>query len=91
MCLLQLCENIVIHLYLLIQIPQNNYSSIVVLEGDFSNSHNNVNKVINAEELEQLSVKQLNELFIGNLSLLQLSDGNTYVLLENDLPDIFNE
>lgn len=65
-------------LYLLIQIPQNNYSSIVVLEGDFSNSHNNVNKVINAEELEQLSIKQLNELFIGNLSLLQLSDGNAY-------------
>ena len=65
-------------LYLLIQLPQNNYSSLVVLEGDFTDSHRNVEKVINAEDLDKLSTQQLNELFIGNLSLLQLNDGNTY-------------
>ena len=65
-------------LYLLIQVPNNNYSSLVVLEGDFTNSNNNVEKVINVEELDKLSTKQINELFISNLSLLQLNDNNTY-------------
>lgn len=65
-------------LYLLIQLPQDNYSSLVVLEGDYSKATTNLQKIINAEELNQLSDNEVNALFINSLSLLQLNDGNTY-------------
>lgn len=61
-------------LYLLIQVPINNYSSIVVLEGDYTKCMYNIDKIIDAEGIDNLSDKEINELFIGQLSLLQLND-----------------
>lgn len=65
-------------LYMLIQVPVNNYSSIVVLEGDYTDSHNDIEKIINVEGIGELSNKEINELFIGRLSLLQMSDNVSY-------------
>ena len=63
-------------LYLAIQIPKNLNSSIVILEGDYSNS--NGRKIVNIENLNKLSAGQVSELFRSNLSLLENNDGNQY-------------
>lgn len=71
--LLQRYEN---DLYLIIQLPINNTSSIVILEGDYTNT--NVKKIFNLDNLQQINQARLNELLLSNLSLLWLNDGNTY-------------
>lgn len=63
-------------LYLIIQLPKNNQSSIVVLEGNYLNT--NTSKIFNLENLQQIGNQELNELLLSNLSLLQLNDGVTY-------------
>lgn len=63
-------------LYLIIQLPKNNQSSIVVLEGNYLNT--DTNKIFNLDNLQQIGHQELNELLLSNLSLLQLNDGVTY-------------
>ena len=68
-------------LYLLIQIPNDNNSSVVVLEGDYSQL--NTNQIINIECLDNENMKspsneELDNICISNLSLLQLSDDTRY-------------
>ena len=64
------------NLYLVIQLPKNNQSSIVVLEGNYLNT--STQKVFNLDNLQQIGNQELNELLLSNLSLLQLNDGVTY-------------
>ena len=64
-------------LCLLIQLPAINTSSIVILEGDYTNT--NSKQVINNAEVWQLHDVELNRVFCSNLSLLQFSTHVNYV------------
>ncbi len=65
-------------LYLLIQLPINNKSSIVVLEGDYTDKKG-INIIDTSRpEFSTLSYKQLNNLLLSDLSLLNRNDGNSY-------------
>ena len=61
---------------MLIQIPANNNSSIVVLEGDYTTV--DFSKTFNAEYINELSNTTLDQLLISSLSLLQFSDKQNY-------------
>lgn len=63
------------YLYLALQVPSTNKSSIVVLEGDYSYL---TRKEINAEYLNTLTTKKANDIMLSKLSLLRLNDGNVY-------------
>ena len=64
------------NLYLLIQIPKINNSSIVVLEGDYTGV--SMNKVFDVEHIEEVDEGKLNEYLLSKLSLLQFSDKVRY-------------
>ncbi len=64
------------YLYLLIQIPKDNNSSIVLLEGDYLNV--SANHVFNFEKINKLDNLDLSDLMTTNLSLLQMNDKITY-------------
>ena len=64
------------YLYLLIQIPKDNNSSIVLLEGDYTDVE--TIHIFNGEELDNLSDLDLSEVMTSGLSLLQLNDHITY-------------
>lgn len=64
------------HLYLAIQLPSTNDSSILVLEGDYTNLA--TNKVVDMTYINQLDEKIINELYLSPLSLMYLNDGNNY-------------
>lgn len=63
-------------LYMLIQLPIANQSSVVVLEGDYTNTQSI--KIYNYEELNKITAENLDEALLGNLSLLQFSDNVSY-------------
>lgn len=63
------------NLYLIIQLPSTNTSSVVVLEGDYTNKSE---KIYNAEYLDSMSSKDLNKLLLTQLQLLQFNDGISY-------------
>ena len=65
------------YLYLAVQLPKNNKSSFVVLEGDWTK---NYNKVFDANYSSHgaPSAEKQNELMYKNLSLLLFSTGSTY-------------
>ena len=63
-------------LYLAIQVPKQLNSSIVVLEGRYSNSSGK--RIVNVENLNNMSANQVSELFRSNLSLLEKNDGKQY-------------
>lgn len=63
-------------LHLAIQLPIKNNSSLVVLEGDYTQV--GANKIIDLDYAENLSNKEINETFLSNLSLLRLNDQNSY-------------
>ena len=69
-------QNFEKYLYLAIQVPTNLSSSIVVLEGRYSNTSGR--KIINVENLNKMSASQVSELFRSNLSLLEKNDGKQY-------------
>lgn len=64
------------YLYLLIQVPKENNSSIVLLEGDYTGVE--TIHVYNSEKLDDLSDLELSELMTTGLSLLQINDNVTY-------------
>lgn len=80
-------------LFLLIQLPANNSSSITVIEGDYTSIPKKV--TISAEDISSIDPTYLNEILINKLSLLRLNDGVTYpfsdrlieYLLENVITD----
>ena len=61
------------YLYLAVQIPKTNTSSVSVIEGDFSSVANRY--VSSAEGINKLSDRQLSRTFISKLSLLQSNSG----------------
>lgn len=63
------------YLYLAIQVPSTNKSSVVVLEGDYSYTGT---YEINAEYLNTLTTKTANKIMLSDLSLLRINDGNIY-------------
>lgn len=63
------------YLYLAMQVPSTNNSSIAVLEGDYTNL---MKKELNAEQLNFITTKKLNSAMLSNLSLLRVNDGNIY-------------
>ena len=64
------------YLYLLIQLPKSNSSSVVLLEGDYTDIKNK--NVYNIEGIEELDDLELSNLMTSDLSLLQMNDGITY-------------
>ncbi len=64
------------HLYLCIQLPNTNKSSIVVLEGDYASTSSR--KVVSDEAINLLTTDELNAKLITSLDLLRYSDGNSY-------------
>lgn len=69
------CESFENLLYLLIRLPVSNNSSIVVIEGDYSDT---AKVVVNAESIDRFTSTQVDNMFKSNLSLLQMSDNNIY-------------
>ena len=64
------------YLYLLIQMPRNVDSSIVLLEGDYTKY--GVNNVYNIEGIDYLDDLELSNILNSKLSLLQFNDKTTY-------------
>lgn len=59
------------YLYLLIQLPATNDSSIVVLEGDYTD--NNTQHIFSADNINVMSQNEKNYLMLSRLSLLQFN------------------
>ena len=64
------------NLYLVIQLPISNNSSVVVLEGDYTKC--GVEKVFNMECIDKISSTELDNALLTNLSLLQFNDRQIY-------------
>lgn len=62
------------NLFMLIQVPAHNDSSLVVLEGDYTFTES----VFNAENINNIFDFELDEHLLSKLSLLQINDKNTY-------------
>ena len=62
-------------LRLIIRLPISNKSSLVVLEGDYSDTHI---KEFDAQKLGSADTSVKNSAMLGDLSLLMFSDGNSY-------------
>lgn len=65
------------NLYLLIQLPIYNKSTVCILEGDFTETQGN--QIINPSESYKLHDYELNKVFCSNLSLMQFSTKDNYV------------
>lgn len=64
------------YLYLLIQIPFNNSSSVVVLEGDYTKA--GTDDIYSTEKIFELNDLELSDLMISDLSLLQMNNNISY-------------
>lgn len=64
------------YLFLIIQVSSQNNSSLVVLEGDYTNLKSN--KIINGEHFSKITEPTLNKLFLSELNLTMISDGTSY-------------
>lgn len=71
------------YLYLTIQLPISNTSSIVILEGDYTGNKNNIGnriteRTVNLEYIDQFTDEQLNKTFFTYPSLLRVNDSISY-------------
>lgn len=64
------------YLYLIIQLPINNTSSVVVLEGDYT--FRGDSKIFNVANIDDIKPSELNNLLISPLKLLQFNDRSIY-------------
>lgn len=72
-------------LYIVLQLPSDNKSSITVLEGDYTsrNSYYNADGVLTVptvikSDFDMLPTKELNSAMLCQIGLLQVNDGNIY-------------
>lgn len=67
-------------LYLLVQLPKNNTSSFVVLEGDYTSvdTYKVFSSYDNEDEPNNISDQTLNTYLLSSLSLLRINDRNIY-------------
>ena len=63
-------------LYLLIQLPENNDSSIVVIEGD--NSDRRCNVIFDVSSIDKMDDSSINRCLLSQISLLQINDRSIY-------------
>lgn len=63
------------YLYLAIQLPKSNNSSIVVLEGDYTNTGKSI---ISTENINNIRSDILDDALLSKLSLMSLNDNLTY-------------
>lgn len=81
------------NLYLIIQLPKNTKTSVVVIEGDYVN--NKLNKTFSASQLKYAVPADVNNLLTKNISLLQFDDGSIYAfsdkLIEYLLLNVINK
>lgn len=63
-------------LYMLIQLPVTNQSSVCILEGDYTDLDSR--KIYNYAEISKILPSEINRQFLSNLSLLQFSDNLNY-------------
>ena len=63
-------------LYMLIQLPERNNSSICVLEGDYTQLDSE--RIINLADESKIAPSAIDSAFLSNLSLLQLNDTQNY-------------
>lgn len=73
-------------LYLVIQLPKDNESSLVVLEGDYTDL---TNKQIDIAYLEYITDEELNKVLLSELSLLRLNDSNEYAFSDRLVEYLF--
>ena len=73
---LKLYQNKEKYLYLVIQLPVSNKSSITVLEGDYTKTYNT--SKLNGEDIESLGDKEVNKILLSKLSLLMINTKNVY-------------
>lgn len=67
-------------LYMLIQLPFGNTSSVCVLEGDYTDL--STERIINLSEERRIPPSVINDTFLSNLSLLRLSDNYDYAFAD---------
>ena len=67
-------------LYLLVQLPKNNTSSFVILEGDYTSvdAYKVFSSYDNEDEPNNISSQTLNTYLLSSLSLLRINDRNIY-------------
>lgn len=67
-------------LYLLVQLPKNNTSSFVVLEGDYTSvdTYKVFSSYVNEDGPNNISDQTLNTYLLSSLSLLRINDRNIY-------------
>lgn len=79
-------------LYLLIQIPSLNDSSVVILEGDYTSIK--TSNIFDVQYMNSLSSDQINQYLLSNLSLLMMNDKVSYPfadrLIEYLLENVIN-
>lgn len=63
-------------LHLAIQLPIKNTSSLTILEGDYTNLQ--ANRIIDTAYVDRLTEKEINEVYLSELSLLKMNDTNSY-------------
>lgn len=75
------------NLYLFIQIPYGLKSSIVVLEGDYTDLSR---KIIGIESVQQMDNAQLDYYMLSNLSLLKMNDRMRYAFSDRLVEYLYN-
>ena len=66
------------YLYLAIQIPHNNTSSIVVLEGDYTNNTSRIISDVSVLSRPGVTFERYSNALTGNVSLLKYNDGKQH-------------
>lgn len=66
------------YLYLLIQVTADNNSSVVVLEGDYTNQADITGNIFSTEDINNLTDLELSDIMKSDLSLLQMNDKISY-------------
>ena len=76
------------NLYLMVQLPKGNKSTLTVLEGNYKNVQPKL--ILNSEKISTMNDSQLNRILKSDLSLLQLNTGQSYPFSDRLLEYLFD-